>query len=279
MIKSYCKINLSLRILNKLKSGFHNIQSNSFLLELHDIIKIKKIQKKKDIIIINGPFKNFINKHKNSITETLAVLRQKKMLEKNLKYEVNIYKNIPVFSGLGGSASNAAYILKHLLKKKITTQTFKIFTKKIGSDLNLFIYNQTFQKNFKNIIRYKKKFHFYFIIVYPYIKCSTKKVYSQVRGFSPKVKQNYANISSKKRFINLIKNERNDLQKISTSKFTKIKKIIDFVSKQKGCYFSRMTGSGSACFGMFRNKKSASLGMKSLKKKFPRYWCVVTKTI
>ena len=201
------------------------------------------------------------------------------MLEKNLKYEVNIYKNIPVFSGLGGSASNAAYILKYLLKKKITTQTFKIFTKKIGSDLNLFIYSQTFQKSLKNIIRYKKKFHFYFIIVYPYIKCSTKKVYSQVRGFSPKVKQNYANISSKKRFINLIKNERNDLQKISTLKFTKIKKIIDFVSKQKGCYFSRMTGSGSACFGMFRNKKSASLGMKALKKKFPRYWCVVTKTI
>ena len=85
------------------------------MLELHDIIKIKKIQKKKDIIIINGPFKNFINKHKNSITETLAVLRQKKMLEKNLKYEVNIYKNIPVFSGLGGSASNAAYILKYLV--------------------------------------------------------------------------------------------------------------------------------------------------------------------
>lgn len=279
MIKSYCKINLSLRILNKLKSGLHNIQSNSFLLELHDVIKIKKIKKKKDIVVINGPFKNFINKNKNSITETLTILRQKKMLEKNLKYKVNIYKNIPVFSGLGGSASNAAYILKYLIKKKITTQTLKIFTKKVGSDLNLFIYNQTFQKSLKNIIRYKKKFHFYFIIVYPYIKCSTKKVYSKVRVFSPKVKQNYANIKTKKRFITLIKNERNDLQKISTSKFTKIKKIIDFVSKQKGCYFSRMTGSGSACFGMFRNKKSASLGMKSLKKKFPRYWCVVTKTI
>ena len=78
MIKSYCKINLSLRILNKLKSGLHNIQSNSFLLELHDVIKIKKIKKKKDIVVINGPFKNFINKNKNSITETLTVLRQKK---------------------------------------------------------------------------------------------------------------------------------------------------------------------------------------------------------
>ena len=30
-----------------------------------------------------------------------------------------------------------------------------------------------------------------------------------------------------------------------------------------------MTGSGSACFGMFRNKKSASLGMKSFGKSAP----------
>ena len=279
MIKSYCKINLSLRILNKLESGLHNIQSNSFLLELHDKIKITKIRKKKDIIIINGPFKDLINKNKNSITETLAILRQKKMLEKNLKYKINIYKNIPVFSGLGGSASNAAFILKHLLKKKITPQTLKIFTKRVGSDLNLFIYKQAFQKSLKNIIRYKKKFNFYFIIVFPHIRCSTKKIYSQVRSYSPPISQNFANVRSKRRFITLIKNERNDLQKISALQFTKIKKIIDFVSEQKGCYFSRMTGSGSACFGMFKNKKLASLGMKSLKKKFPRYWCVVTKTI
>ena len=279
MIKSYCKINLSLRILNKLKSGLHNIQSNSFLLELHDNIKIKKIRKKKDIIIINGPFRDLINKDKNSITETLATLRQKKMLSENSKYKINLYKNIPVFSGLGGSASNAAFILKYLLKKKITFQTLKMFTKRVGSDLNLFIYKQTFQKSLENITRYKKKFNFYFIIVYPNLKCPTKKIYSKVRNYSLPVKHNFANITSERRFITLIKNERNDLQKISTLKFTKIKKIIDFVSKQKGCYFSRMTGSGSACFGLFRNKKLASLGMKSLKKKFPRYWCVVTKTI
>ena len=62
MIKSYCKINLSLRVLNKLSNGFHNIQSNTFLLNLHDTISIKKINGKKDNIIFKGKFKKSIKK-------------------------------------------------------------------------------------------------------------------------------------------------------------------------------------------------------------------------
>ena len=40
MTKSFCKINLSLRVLKKLKTGLHDIQSNTMLLNLHDIVKV-----------------------------------------------------------------------------------------------------------------------------------------------------------------------------------------------------------------------------------------------
>ena len=56
MIKSFCKINLSLRVLNKMSNGLHNIQSNVFLLNLYDEINIKKINKNKDVIIFKGRF-------------------------------------------------------------------------------------------------------------------------------------------------------------------------------------------------------------------------------
>ena len=51
MIKSFCKINLSLKVLKKLKIGLHDIQSNTMLLNLHDTLKVKKFHGKKDIII------------------------------------------------------------------------------------------------------------------------------------------------------------------------------------------------------------------------------------
>ena len=101
----------------------------------------------------------------------------------------------------------------------------------------------------------------------------------KIQNIIIKSKKDFSRISSRIKFINLIKQERNDLQKIAISKFSLIKKVLDFISIQKGCHFSRMTGSGSVCFGMFKSEKSAILGLKTIKKKFPRYWCVVTKTI
>ena len=48
---------------------------------------------------------------------------------------------------------------------------------------------------------------------------------------------------------------------------------------QKNCLFSRMTGSGSVCFGVFPDKKSAKHGLKMIQKKLPNYWCVLAKSI
>ena len=279
MIKSFCKINLSLRVLSKLKSGFHNIQSNSFLINLHDNIKIKKINKKKDSVIFTGPFKKMVNPHKNSITETLSILRDKKLIKNSIKYKVIVKKNIPVFSGLGGSSSNSSFLLKYLLKRKINKFDVLNLESSVGSDLKLFIYNQCFQKSLNKVINYKKKYNFYFLLVYPYLYCSTKEIYSKVKKYSSPSKKNYAQINSKKLFIKMMIDEKNDLQNIACDKFSKLEKILDEISKQKGCLISRMTGSGSVCFGMFQSRRLASLGMKSLKKKFPRYWCVTTKTI
>ena len=44
-IKSFSKINLTLRVLNKLKNGMHNIETNTTLVDLFDEISVKKIKK------------------------------------------------------------------------------------------------------------------------------------------------------------------------------------------------------------------------------------------
>ena len=76
-----------------------------------------------------------------------------------------------------------------------------------------------------------------------------------------------------------MKNEENDLEKTVISIYPRIKKIIDYIKSQKGCYFSRITGSGSACIGIFSNMKNAIYAQKLIKLKYPKYWSVVSKTI
>lgn len=279
MIKSYCKLNLSLRVLKKNKLKLHDIQTNTVLLKIHDKIKIENIKKKKDIIIFNGKFNKPIHNLKNTVNQTLKILRKKNYISKDNSYKIIIDKKIPIFSGLGGGTGNSASLIKYFVKSKINNKILRIFEKKIGSDLRLFFSKQTFQKNLKKIIEYKKNFTYHFVLVYPNIKCSTKFIFSKVKSFSKPSQQDFSRISSKIRFIELIEKEKNDLQKIAISNFFAIKKVLDFISIQNGCYFSRMTGSGSVCFGMFKSEKLAILGLKTITKKFPKYWCVVTKTI
>ena len=62
-------------------------------------------------------------------------------------------------------------------------------------------------------------------------------------------------------------------------KSPKVKRLVEYIKLQKGCYFSRMTGSGSACFGIFHNQKTARAGLIRIKRKFPNYWSLITKTI
>ena len=80
-------------------------------------------------------------------------------------------------------------------------------------------------------------------------------------------------------FIELIKKEKNDLETISSSIQPEIKKIISFLSFQKGCYLSRMTGSGSVCYGLFKDQIYAKKALNKLKIKYPKFWFSIAKTV
>jgi len=279
MIKSFSKINLFLKVLKKNNKGLHNIQSSVMLLDLHDKISLKKINKNKDNIEFIGQFKKKINKKINTISKSLFLLRKHNLIDKKKRYKITIKKNIPVFAGLGGGTSNAVFLIKYFLNNKISNRLMGIFEEEIGSDFRLFFFNHSFQKNLKQILNFKKFFFFYFVLVYPNINSSTKKVYSKVKKFNLPLKNDLSKIDTKVKYINFIKNEKNDLQKIVEIKHEKIKKILDLIKIQKKCLISRMTGSGSVCFGVFFNKKSAKQGLIKIQKKLPNCWCVLTKSI
>ena len=66
IIKSHAKVNLSLGVIGRLKSGYHKIESLISFLNLHDEIKIKKIKNKNIKIKFFGKFSKGI-KEENTI--------------------------------------------------------------------------------------------------------------------------------------------------------------------------------------------------------------------
>ncbi|MDC0937601.1 hypothetical protein OAR56_01210 [Pelagibacteraceae bacterium] len=277
VLKSYSKINLTLSVNSKLRSGLHEIQSYFCLINLSDKIKIKKINKKKDQIFFKGHFAKHIKKSNNSIGNLLSLLRKLKLISNY--YSVTVIKNIPIFSGLGGGTSNAAFILKHLLKKKINKNIFNKIEKLIGSDLKLFFYKQGFLQNLKTIKISKKKQKFIFLLSRPNINCSTSVIYSKVKKYSKKVKFSFHKINSRKKKIEYILGNKNELQSIVEKKYPIIKKLLTDISNENGCYLSRISGSGSVCYGLFNNHITAKKALNKIKGRYPKFWFSLAKTV
>ena len=276
VLKSFSKINLSLNINSKLKNGLHDIQSYYCLINLFDKIKIRKIDKKKDKVVFFGPFVKHIKKSNNSITNLLKLLRKLELISGY--YSVNVIKNIPVFSGLGGGTSNAASVLKFLLKGKVSKNILEKVEKLIGSDLRLFFHKQGFLQNLRTIKTIKKQ-KLFFLLSRPNIICSTKKIYSKVKKYSKKKKFNFQKMNNKKGFINYISEQNNELQSIVEEEYPSVKILLKDINTEKGCYFSRMSGSGSVCYGLFNNESNAKKALNKIKTKHPKFWFSIAKTV
>ena len=233
--KSFAKINLTLSVTNKFVSGLHNIQSIYCLVNVFDTVILKK-NTKKDKVSFKGPYSKYVHRSNNSIKTLLKIMRKLKLISDY--YNVQVFKRIPVYAGLGGGTSNAATIL-NFLKKKISRKSFDKIISYVGTDLRLFEYNQGFLKSLKKVVKLNKKYKLYFLLANPKIKCSSKKIYSYIRSYSKKRKLSQKNFATKARFIDSIKKSQNDLQLIVEKKYPKIQRLLESISKEKGCYLSK----------------------------------------
>ena len=104
-VKSFAKINLGLKVLNKRPDDFHNIKSLFIRISLNDILEF-------------NPSNEFDLKCTNKavpINKENTIYKAYNLLSKNFpfknQYAITLHKNIPLESGMGGGSSNAAFTL------------------------------------------------------------------------------------------------------------------------------------------------------------------------
>ena len=109
---SPAKINLYLEVLEKTSSGYHNIESLMTFCDFGDIISIKKAQSFK--LTIDGPFSKNLSLKDNIVIKSVSYIE--KLLKKSINVHINLTKNLPISSGMGGGSSNAATVLLCLIE-------------------------------------------------------------------------------------------------------------------------------------------------------------------
>ena len=274
-IKSHAKINLALNIVGKTKK-LHKIESIVSFLDLHDEIRIKKINQKNNKIEFFGKFSKGI-KSKNTVSELLKNIEKKKLFKE--KFQITIKKNIPSEAGLGGGSMNAASVLNFFIKEKLLKRKKEILeiANAIGSDVVLGLYKKNLVLKSNNeikVIPSKKKFNI--LLVKPSFGCSTKRIYSKVKKFyKPEFNTKINNLMRS----DFLREKKNDLEPIAIESYPKLKILKDFLEKLPNTEFVRMTGSGSTIIAYFNSLEKCKEASKKVSKQFRNYWCKTSKTI
>lgn len=241
-----------------IRDNYHELQSIfGFSSDIYDVLKFNpKKSFSNHSAYIKGIHKddNLIHKTRDFLVNILG----------NISIpDLEIKKNIPEGSGLGGGSSDAAtFILQVLELNNIPKKEMIDIAKesyRLGMDVPLFFYRNLFNINFVLLeglgkfeeikaISTDDKFKISIFPINPHIPLSTRLVFDKFDQAPAFEKKHVFNESFS---LELLKEQKNSLQKFAIELCPSIENTINSIEKTKAC-ISRMSGSGSACFGLYQ---------------------------
>ena len=259
------KINPLLYILGKRNDGYHDIYMHMVPVGIYDILKISQNRVGKLNFSMNEANFN-IEREENLVVKAIRIFERE--TGKKVFLNINLEKRIPSGAGLGGGSGNAAAMLcalnyffrdsiesQGLLNSKILFQ----LALEIGSDVPFFLNpvpSEIFGRGEKiSQLKYYPKF--FVIIIKPSFSISTSEAYKQC-NFSRKI--SFPKINS----IDDIKfNMTNEFEKSLFNQYPILAEMKSLLLKN-GAFGALVSGSGSAVFGAFKEKKHQNQAFKSI---------------
>ena len=263
--RAYAKLNLSLRIVDKLPNKFHSIQSHvTFLPELFDTLHIKKSTK--NSITILGPQANCLEKKGGDTLIKKAIYEISQLVKKKIYLAIKLEKNIPLDSGLAGGSANAAAIVRAIFKLYDIKNNINIpELKKIGSDVPVCYYSKTSYvtgagEKIKCLPNLEKKI--WILLLKPNTTLSTKKIFE---SYNDPLDSKSLFPFTLKNLIKDMNNKKNALENTVCKLNNDVEKLLHNLPSYNNYTIPRITGSGNVIFILFKRRKD----LINYQKKFP----------
>jgi 4-diphosphocytidyl-2-C-methyl-D-erythritol kinase len=283
------KINWSLYVLDKRHDGYHNILSLLHCVNLYDELTIEPSHKIE-------VFSNSSLPQEQNLVYKAALMLQK-CAGINTGARIRLNKMIPMGAGLGGGSSDAANTLIGLNKfweLGFDNNELKIIGERLGSDVPFFFHPPiAFVMGRGELVKpLIINTSYTLLLVKPPVLVSTalaydmlaqKRLGNQKKLMSGNLTKNdlerhnigliYKALVDRDFFLlkNLINN---DFEPVVTAHFPFILNLKNELLNS-GAYIAVMTGSGSAVFGLFKDRQEAVAASR----RFKPYWHIIADTL
>ncbi len=266
------KLNLFLHIADKRADGYHLLESLSVFVDVCDRLEAEPAD---DLhLALDGAMAANIGIEDNLVLRAARLLQHHTGTNKGAS--LRLKKNLPAGAGLGGGSSDAAAALKllnALWRLELPEATLLHLASRLGSDVPACLSaSPVMMRGVGDIlspVAIDAALHA--VLAYPNAPLMTKDVYRRYNSaFSaPMTIPDSLNRESLKA---LLLAARNDLNAAAVQLMPEVEEALQALSIQRGCWLARMSGSGSACFGLFEDQAQAEAAAALLQQAYPSWW-------
>ncbi|MCY4035675.1 MAG: 4-(cytidine 5'-diphospho)-2-C-methyl-D-erythritol kinase [Hyphomicrobiales bacterium] len=281
------KVNLTLRVLRKRADGYHDIDSLIVFVNLADRLEWNSQANAAGFALqLSGDFiDNTPAGEKNLVIQAARLFMQQ--YEVSLSGHVRLEKYIPIAAGLGGGSSDAAAMLD-ALGEGIVHEELEVLASELGADVPVCLRAQkgmracVIRGRGEDIRVFNNLPQISLLLAKPPGMLSAGEVY---RCWD-KLDGNEKNISDDTNpgsmtlgdLISWCRVRENNLEKAAISLLPEIQNVLDALEESHDCLFSRMSGSGPTCFGIYENFDAVERARVALARAYPDWWLYATTT-
>jgi 4-diphosphocytidyl-2-C-methyl-D-erythritol kinase len=278
------KINLYLHVTGLREDGYHLLDSlvvfaNNGMAAVDELTLTPSDAYQ---LRITGPYSAVLKNEShdtNLVTKALRGLASK--MGRAAHYDVQLYKNLPVASGIGGGSADAAAALRAAAKLYgIAADNDAVVrtAKETGADVLACLYNKPcYFGGIGDVIDEVEELpRTYMVLVNPNIPLPTPHVFKARMGdFSPAARLPHIPKHADE-LAALLCARGNDLQEPAKLLCETITDVLAALNAQQHCLLARLSGSGATCFGLFVTLEDAELAASTIRKMGREWWVAVT---
>lgn len=264
------KINLFLHVGEKSAGGFHALQSLAVFGQKGD--RLTAVSADSLTLSLTGPFAGGL-----SATDNL-VLKAAMALDVKSRARLTLEKNLPVASGIGGGSADAAATLRALCQVwniEMDGGALADIAAGLGSDVPVCLLGKPalMEGRGEIITPVSALPRLSLLLVNPRVPVATKDIFARLvtrRGIGMALPaKGFAGLSD---LLLFLENTGNDLEAPALSLQPVIGEVLAAMKALPGAFFTRMSGSGATCFGIFPDDDSAERAGATLKLQRPDWW-------
>jgi 4-diphosphocytidyl-2-C-methyl-D-erythritol kinase len=266
------KVNLGLAVTGKLENGYHALDTLFVTCDVGDVVTLKAIPEGIELEVIGS---DLPTTRDNLVYRAAEAYLERANISGGVRLKLE--KNLPIAAGLGGGSSDAAACLRGMRRLYPSDLDLLEIAKDLGADVPFLIYGGAARgSGVGEILELVELPELHLVLANPGVGITAKEAYIGLRGRFGAPLEFAAMLEAFER--GEAPPYRNDLELPVIEAYPVVQTVKNALARA-GLTGVLMSGSGSTCYGLARDRDHALECAERVALEHPTWWVRATQTI